>query len=68
VNTDRIVNLRARLEERAKREAADDEQMDVKMRLAEIAVDAVKAMRECGATYDEIARSLQVVLDDLRSI
>ena len=46
VSTDRVVSLRAKLHERAKRESTVDEQLEVKLRLAEIAVEAVVAMRE----------------------
>lgn len=63
---DNIINLHAKMIERA-RHGDDVERMDLKLKMAGVAVEAVKKMLKLGATYEEIARPLQVVVDDLRS-
>jgi hypothetical protein len=67
VSDDKVVSLQAKLAERAQNESEAVERMDLKMRMASVAVKAVIEMLDMGATCEEIARSLQVVVDDLRS-
>lgn len=66
MSDENVVDFQGRLAERTKADEFN-ERMDLRVKMVAVIAEAVKGMRALGATHEQIASILQVVVDDLRS-